>query len=610
MRRMLAALGCLTFLGLAACGGGGGNSGNGEVPGGTPDLRIAALADDSGRAPSGVVQTRRVEVRNVGTARALAVVVSASPDAQALQLPLSCESAGCTTRSDGGVEIAEIPAGGTVTLRQPLRVKPGHRGAVVTEWQASGGGSARWRQELTAYVADLAVTVGEPTGTASARHYEVTLVNAGPDEASDVSWTLFPPAGQTSRVAACTASTGANCPATLGEAMKLARLPAGGSVRLQVQLQESSDESRVNGLASRADAAGDPDPRNNEARVGMSGAGLYFMSDLEGRHYRINLGFGAGQPLRVTAADVDYRAGFWVDVTGAGFLGDLSSVSPPWNRGLLSFQGPVRVFGLDIGGVRKPHVAPRDLVMQLGELEGVSFTVLGSRADANGKALAAYAGSARFQDGVLQLCLPDTPTPFAQCPATRLSRFEAAMVGSEIELVSRDRVMRLRAARSADGPILISSSRDATAGTSEFWMGLPVAATPYLFSNGGIVTEATFESASGKSTSLMASIDRTRDGLPDITAAGGWPISFLLYLNGIGPLDICNLGGALSTSTQPGLYQGTLHGDVAGATSNGMTVSARACFAGAVHHAQTSSVAVFVGAQGSALMGRWLITAR
>jgi len=605
MRWTVAALCCATIGSLTGCGGGG------DAPGKTPELRIAAVADDTGRVPSGVVQTRRVEIRNVGNAPALAVVVSATPDAQTLQLPLSCESAGCTLRSDGSVEIAEVPAGGTVTLRQPLRVKPGHRGTVTTEWQASGGGGgAKWRQALTAYVADLAVTVGEPTGPESARNYEVTLTNAGPDAAADVSWDLFTRTGQTWRVTACMPSTGANCPDALGETMKLARLPAGGSVRLQVQMQESA-EFRTLGLASRADAAGDPDPRNNEARSGMAAAELFFMTDLEGRHYRLNIGLDAALPLRVTAPDVNYRADFRVDVTGAGFLGDMISTPPPGNRGLLSFRGPVRVYGLDIGGVRKPYVAPRELVTQLSELEGFSFTVLGSRADANGKALDAYAGSARFQDGVLQLCLPDSPIPFEQCPAARLSRFEAAMVGSEIELVSRDRVKRLRAARSADGPILISSSRDATAGTSEFWMGLPVAATPYLFSNGGVVTEATFESASGQSTSLSASIDRSTDGLPDITAATrGVPNSYLLYLNAIGPLDICKLGGAMSTSNQPGLYQGTLRGDVAAATSNGMAVSARACFAGVAHHAQTSSVAVFVGAQGSALMGRWLITAR
>jgi hypothetical protein len=571
-------------------------------------LHIAAVVDDTGRVPSGVVETHRVEVRNVGNAPALAVVVSAMPDAQTLQLPLSCESAACTTRGDGSVEIGEIPAGGTVTLRQRLRVKPGHRGTVTTEWQASGGGSAKWRQELTAYVADLAVTFGEPTGPESARNYEVTLTNAGPDAAANVSWDLFMRTGQTWRVTACTPSTGATCPDALGETMKLARLPAGGSVRLQVQMQESA-EFRTIGLASRADAAGDPDPRNNDARSGMDAAELFFMTDLEGRHYRLNIGLDAALPLRVTAPDVDYRADFRVDVTGAGLLGDSDSTNPPGSRGLLSFRGPVRVYGLDIGGVRKPYVAPRELVTQRSELEGFSFTVLGSRADANGKALDAYAGSARFQGGALQLCLPDSPTPFEQCPAARLSRFEAAMVGSEIELVSRDRVVRLRAARSNEGPILISSSRDAASGASEFWMGLPVVVGSSLFGADGWVNEASFESASGQSGAVLASIGHDASGRPDVQSLPrGLPHSYFLQLANWGTLGLCGLEGTLSASAQPGLFQGALRGDwLPGTLENGQFVRERACFAGAVHHAQTPSLAVFVGARGDGLMGRWLI---
>lgn len=607
MRWTVAALCCATIGGLAACGDGSG----GAEQVGTAELRIAAVSDDTGRAPSGVMDTHRVEIRNVGNERAVAVVVSATPGAHILQLPLGCESAGCTPRSDGSVEIGEIPAGGAVTVRQSLRVEPGHRGVIATDWQASGAGGAKWRQELSAYVADLGVTVGEPTGPESARNYEVTLTNAGPDAADNVSWELLTRTGQTWRVTQCTPSSGANCPGALGETMKLARLPAGGSVTLQVQMQESP-EFRTIGLASRADAAGDPDPRNNEARSGMAAAELFFMSDLEGRHYRLNIGLDAALPLRATAPDVDYRANFRVDVTGAGFLGEPGSMAPPGSRGLLSFRGPVRVYGLDIGGVRKLYVAPRELVTQLSELEGFSFTVLGSRADANGKALDAYAGSARFKDGALQLCLPDAPTPFEQCPAARLSRFEAAMVGSEIELVSRDRVMRLRAARSNDGPILISSTRNAASGSSEFWMGLPVVSGHSVFSTDGWVSEASFESASGQSGAVLASIGLDATGRPDVQSLPrGLPNSYLLQLYSFGTLGLCGLEGAMSASAQPGLFEGGLRGDwLPGTLENGRFVRERACFAGAVHHAQTPSLAVFVGARGDGLMGRWLITAQ
>lgn len=602
MKSVMAGLACALAMGLSACGGGGGP--HTTEPGPAPQLRISAAADDSARAPSGVVHVHRVELRNMGNASARAVVVSSNPDAQALQLPLSCESAVCVQRSDGGVEIAEIAAGSSVVLLQRLRIKPGHRGAVRNDWQATvTGSSATWRQELTGYVADVAVTVGNPTGTAPARSYEVALHNHGPDEAAAVSWDLLTLPGQVWRIAGCTASAGTTCPATLGEAMKLARLPAGSTVTLQVQVEEPAD-SRLNGIVSRADAFGDPDPNNNQAESERPAAIHLAMTDLEGRHYRLS--YGVTAPLRATNADTDYRVAYAVDVTGTGFLGENGSVDPPWSRGLMNFLGPVMVLGLDIGGVRRPHIAPHKLVTQLSELEGFGFNVLGSRADASGKPLKAYIGSARFKEGVLQLCLPDTPTPFEHCPAARLSRFEAAMVGDEIELVSRDKAVRLRAARSADGPILISSSRDAVTGASEFWVGVPEASRSSFRSS--TLSEATFESMSGHSTAVLAGIDRDGNNSPRVRTSGAVPPNtVMLRLNSTGMLGICGLEAQLSASAQPGLFQGELRGDwLPGSFADGQFVKGRSCFAGQIHHAQTVDFAVFLGAQGGALMGRWM----
>ncbi|KQV53384.1 hypothetical protein ASC95_11640 [Pelomonas sp. Root1217] len=568
-------------------------------------MGISATADDSSRAPSGVVHVHRVELRNTGNASARAVVVSVMPDAQALQLPLSCESAGCVSRSDGGVEIAEIAAGSAVVLRQSLRIKPGYRGAVRNDWEAGANGSSvKWRQELTAYAADVAVTVGDATGTIQARGYEVTLTNQGPDEAVDVSWDLLTLPGQVWRVVSCIASTGTSCPTTLGEAMKIARLPANASLRLQVEVDESVS-ARLGGIASRADTAGDPEPSNNEATVAQSAAEHLFMTDLEGRHYRLSIGVTG--PLRATAKDVDYRAPFVVDVTGAGFLGD-GSANPLWSRGLVNFWGPVMVLGLDIGGVRKPYLAPRQRVVQLSELEGFSFNVLGSRADASGKPQDAYVGSARFKDGAFELCLPDAPTAVEQCPATRLNRFEAAMVGSEIELVSKDRVMRLSAARSADGPVLISSTRDPSTGASAFWVALPNGSRGPFGSGDLAMHEATFESLSGQSMTVMGEVNADAAGAPRISATPrGLPNIVLQVLNTGGPLGVCGLTAQLSASSQPGLFQGTLQGDwLPGTYKDGQFIKERACFAGPVHHAQTTELAVFVGARGGDLMGRWM----
>ncbi|MFT7776775.1 hypothetical protein [Roseateles sp.] len=599
---------------MAASGCGGGTAGDTAGPPRAPALQITAAANDSDQVPSGVVHGHRIELRNVGNTSAIAVAVSVSLDAQAQQMPLSCESSNCTRRSDGGIDIAEIPAGGTVTLRQSLRVNPGYRGALRNHWQATAGASsANWRQELTAYVTNLAVTVGEAVsaeGNPLRRSYEVALTNQGPDDAIDVDWDVLTMPGQVWRASSCTASTGASCPADLGEAMKVARLPAGASLRLEVQVDQSAAPvSRVQGVGTRAEAAGDPDPRDNEATRDQDGAFHLFMSDLEGRHYRLTT--DAMRTLRATAAGTDYHASIAFDVTGQGLLGVPSDPDPPWQRGSLSVFGPLMVLGLDIRGVRKPYLAPKQLVGQLSELEGHTFNVLGSRADANGTPQDAYTGSARFKDGALQVCLPELPMPFEQCPASRLTRFEASLVGSEIELFARDKVTRVRAARSKDGPVLVSSSRDSATGASEFWIALPNAAhNPFSLIESSL-HEATFESQSGNATAMLGSLDRDNNANPRLVAVRGLPIVVLQRLNTAGVLGICGLSSQLASSGQPGLFQGGLRGDwLTGAYENGEFVKERPCFSGTVHHTQTGSFAVFLGVKGGDLPGRWMFAGR
>lgn len=605
MRRVPAVLACVTAMGLSACGGGSGGPTSPPEPAPAPQLRIGAATGDAGRAPSGVVHMHRIELRNTGNATARSVAVSASPDAQALQLPLSCESPGCSPRSDGGVDIAEIPAGGAVVVHQQLRVKPGYRGTVRNDWQASGTGvNTVWRQELTAYSADLAVTVDIAASAGTTTTYAVTLTNQGPDEAADISWDLLTLPDQAWRIAGCTASTGASCPATTGEWMKLDRLPANGSVRLQVQVDETATaNSSARGLGSRVDAAGDSNAANNQAITGQSGVSRFAISDLEGRHYQLS--YGLTGPLRATAPGVDERRPFYVDFTGAGYIGEPGSTRPPWSLGTFDvLAGPVMVLGLDITGTRKPYLAVRRPVTQLSELEGFSFNLLGSRADATGQAVDAYAGSARFKDGVLELC--PTPTPVAQCPAAQLQRFEAALVGDEIELVSSQKALRIRAARSYSGPILISSTRDAASGSSEFWLALPEVANAQL-SVAGYLYETTFESASGASLPAFTQIEPGSDGLPQIYPGTRSYSHAALLEAANGRLGLCGLTAQLTATTRPGLFAGNLRGDwLPGAYENGAFVKERLCFEGPVHYAQSREMAVLLGARGGSLMGRWM----
>lgn len=600
MRNIHAALAGALLLALSGCGGGGGSQPDaGPTPVPSARLVFSALADDAGRAPSGVVRTRRVEVRNHGELAARGVVIAVTPDAQVLQLPLGCESTGCTTRSDGGVDLAELAPDAAVVLTQRLRIKPGYRGAVRNDWSATASGPVGvWTQELRAYVADLAVTVGEHDADLV---HDVTLTNQGPDDAADVQWDLLPTPGQSLRIVSCTAAAGATCPATLADAMKLQRVATGGVLKLRVQ-------AAAGGVATRVEAAGDPDPSNDAATRSQGRVEHLAMTDLEGRTYRLSNDVGSS--LRVTAAGLDYRSAYAVDVHGQGLLGAPGSVNPPWSRGALHLFNPVLILGLDIGGVRKPYLAPRDLVTRLAELEGVSFNVLGSRADASGQPTDAYIGSARFQDGALQLCLPDVPTPFARCPASRLTRFEAAVVGTEIELVARDRVMRLRAARSGNGPILISSMRDATTGTSHFWIGLPDDSTyPFRSGSAGGLQDATFESATGQSTAMLATLDYANDLTPAMTTTPrNSPYAMLWVIQG-GSLGVCKLTAQFSGTTQRRLYLGQLRGDwVSGIDAQQQFIEDRPCFAGTVHHAQTMTFAAFVGTRDGGLMGRWMFT--
>jgi hypothetical protein len=343
--------------------------------------------------------------------------------------------------------------------------------------------------------------------------------------------------------------------------------------------------------------------------TGLDEASSYFMTDLQGRQYRV--AYGRTGPLRATAAGIDYSADFTVDVTIQGYLGASGSVNPAWGRGTLGFQGPIWVWGLDIAGVRKPYVVATNLVTQLSELEGVSFRVLGSRTDADGQALDAYAGSARFQGGVLQLCLPDTPTPFDRCPGERLTSFNATISGSEIQLVSSAvGTLRLRAAHSSDGPILIASSRNALTGGGEFWIGLPdVKSTSF---GDALLSESTFESANGQSTAVIAGVGNDSNGNPRLNPSdASIPHAAFQQLATTGTLGICGLTASLVATAQPGMFEGTLSGDwLPGAMANGQWVQTRNCFAGPILHARTSGVAVSLGARGGALMGRWVIVTR
>jgi hypothetical protein len=589
---------------LAGCGGGDG--GGSATPDSPARLEIGAATNTATALPAGSVQTRTLEVRNRGGAMARGVVVSVTADTEVLHLPLGCNPvSACTLREDGAVVIAELAAGATLSLTQSLRIQPGHRGALSNDLSATGDGglAVSWRQDLTAYATDLAVTIDPPeavtVGGQPASRYVVTLTNAGPDDARDVLWELAAAPDLLWLASRCTASGGATCPATLSDRLSLPQLPKSSGLKVELTLR---DHTRFDMLASRVHAAGDTTPANNRAIHSPYGTsstlGHMTATDLQGRTFRLTLGWSA----QLAGEGWTRRFQTPVDVTGVQFLISDSGPSRWWEQGSLKGNGGLVIGSALLEGVRTPFIAVRDPVTALSDLEGLRFNILGARADAGGKALDAFVWSGRFGAGAFEICTGAAPLAFEACPAERLQRYEAALNGEELELVSaRHGVMRWRAARGADGPVLISSTRDATSGESRFMVGTPSTGSAYSSSSYPVpvaLADTTFESASGVANAALVSFGTNAGGDVTLEPSRDLPNSYLAFLNGTEEDGLCGLSASLAPTVQTGVFTGPLQA---------VTRKGRACFAGSVTHVQTSRFAAMLGSKGDALMGRWLL---
>lgn len=612
--------GVVAALLLAGCGGGGETAP--PAPLGAR-LEIAASAGGADALPSGLLQAQAVELRNAGDTPARQVVVAVKPGAEALQLPLACEgplAARCQSRADGAVEIAELPAGGSVTLRQRLRIQAGHTGMVGNDWSvasADAAVSASLKQSLKAYSFDLGLQ-HEPvaiSGEGAARRLTYTLVlsNAGPDEARDVAWRLDTAFDMPSRGFTCVAGGGAVCPAILGAEMTIARIPKGGSLKLTAEYGGRTvltDEERTRDgefLTAAIRAAGDANPANDRVTV-QNGRmypadGNYAAFDQQGRSYRLTINGAYMKPSFLAVGEGKETKGFMaVDVIGSMHLTDSPDYESDFARkGTLQAHGGLLIGAYDLGFGRRPFYAVRDPVRALAELEHRSFTVLGSRSDKDGKPTDAFVHTARFLDGYLSICASDVPVAFDACPAGKLHRYAAALNGGELELLSSTDVVRMRAARMDSGPVLIRADRNVD-GRSEFWIALADSERRFssasLSAMGGLA-ETTFASAVGLAASVPVYFDDFylyRDGAIRLELGVGWPNAYLLFFGDqrVG----CSMEGTLAPSALPVVWGGV----VSATNKDGL------CYSGPVSFVQTQELAVLLGTRGGPLMGRWMIT--
>ena len=373
-------------------------------------------------------------------------------------------------------------------------------------------------------------------------------------------------------------------------------------------------------LASEVRAAGDANAANDRLFVQQPDApthavtdGFYDLVDFEGHAWRMTMNFqpGSYRELRFKNDSHELLAGVAIDASIYSYIRLVPGIPSDWYAGgslnFVSFTGNLPslfVGSFDFGRGLQPFLVARDWVTDVAELEGNSYTIMGSRVDSAGKPVDAYVWTARFDSGTLKICESSTPTSVDGCPAGDLRAYEAAVVGKDLEMMSSTEVLHLRAVRTKSAPVLMRSERAQDDSGATFWIGVPQAPSSTIaFAVSGGVAPATFASSNG--LALPSSFDFRVDAQDQVRFEGGSiPNSILLYLEnfpGTGP-SYCSITGTAQPTPFASLYQGNI---VATPWPNS---GSTACFQGPVYFARTNEMAVLLGTKDGPLSGRWMIT--
>lgn len=272
---------------LVACGGGGGGGGGGTgAGGGTPapepaasNLALSASFGDA-LVPAGGTTTLTITVTNNGAGPARGVELSAEwAVGFAADPDFTCSATGGATCPPpiGSGEVPDIPPGGRLVFVAPVTLAADARGAITSTLMADALNESQPADNVTlaivhAYRADVSVSgrgPSTPVQAGTTATYTMTVLNAGPDEARNVSIqnTLGP--SQIAGTMSCAAGGGAVCPA-VGASMAVPRLPANGSLVFTLPVQVAAGTSGSVRDTMTVSSAGDAVPGNNTAAVQIS----------------------------------------------------------------------------------------------------------------------------------------------------------------------------------------------------------------------------------------------------------------------------------------------------------------------------------------------------
>jgi len=260
---------------LAACGGGGSAT--------DPSGKVTMSAvGPSGPVGSGGQAQFDVTVQNTSSSAVPDVVVQLTLGTGLTRNGVACTAAnGATCPTDpSAMTIASLPAGGSVHFVVLATVAAGSRGELSASASVSANGAPAASADqvamtLQAFSADVQVTAQAPTTTLTSggtATYTMTVSNAGPDASSNLTLQDNLDASQTLGKVSCAASGGATCPATLGGAMTVTTLPAGGTLVFTVPATIAANALGRVANTMYATPSGDPVVGNNVATATASTA--------------------------------------------------------------------------------------------------------------------------------------------------------------------------------------------------------------------------------------------------------------------------------------------------------------------------------------------------
>jgi hypothetical protein len=220
-------------------------------------------------------------VTNAGPRAATNVLVAPNLGAGLARTAVTCTAAGgavCPALTNANFAIPTLPANASLSFELSVDVAAGASGLIASSPTVSADNDVSSSNNagsvaVNAYSADVRVSGSGPAAPVLAgttTEYTMTVTNAGPDTARDVSIVNTLGAFQSLGTIACSASGGATCPAVVGASMSVPMLPKDGSIVFTVPATVTPGTSGTIANVLTVSSLGDPQPTNNAAAVQAS----------------------------------------------------------------------------------------------------------------------------------------------------------------------------------------------------------------------------------------------------------------------------------------------------------------------------------------------------